>query len=43
MDLAGATLGCGGGEGSIGPLPLNRYTYPTIMKLGTVIPHLKKI
>ena len=25
------------------PLPKNCHTYPTIMKLGTVMPYLKKI
>ena len=32
-----------GGEGQKGPLPKNCHTYPTMMKLGTVIPYLKKI
>ena len=29
--------------GQKGPLPEICHTYPTMMKLGTVIPHLKKI
>ena len=33
----------GGGGGQKDPLPKICHTYPTIMKLGTVIPYLKKI
>ena len=36
-------MGDGGWGGQKGPLPKTYYTYPTIMKLGTVIPYLKKI
>ena len=33
-----------GSEGAFGaPLPKICHTYPTIMKLGTVIPYLRKI
>ena len=39
----GMGRGGGGGGGQKGPLPKTYYTYPTIMKLGTVIPYLKKI
>ena len=31
------------GGGFLAPLPKIRHTYPTMMKLGTVIPYLKKI
>ena len=31
------------GGGQKGPLPKICHTYPTMMKLGTVIPYLKKI
>ena len=37
MDFLGAAHGWGGGGGGI------RFTYPIIMKLGTVIPYLRKI
>ena len=33
----------GGGMGKKVPLPKICHVYPTIMKLGTVIPYLKKI
>ena len=35
--------GGGGGMGKKVPLPKICHVYPTIMKLGTVIPYLKKI
>ena len=35
--LFGAAHGCGG------DLPKIRYTYPTVVKLGIVIPYLRKI
>ena len=42
-----AAQGYGGGGGGLGgerlPLPKICPTYPTMMKLGTVIPYLKKI
>ena len=41
----GLFRGCsrmGGKEGQKGPLPRICHTYPTMMKLGTVIPYLKK-
>ena len=41
MDLFGAAHEWGGGKK--GPLPKICYTYPTIIKLDTVIPYLKKI
>ena len=41
MDLFGAARGWEGGQK--GPLPEISHTYPTVMKLGTVIPYLKKI
>ena len=41
MDLFGAAHGWEGGQK--GPLPEISHTYPTVMKLGTVIPYLKKI
>ena len=40
MDLFGAAHGLGGQKT---PLPRISHTYPTMMKLGTVIPFLKKI
>ena len=40
MGFFGATHGCGGQKG---PLPKTCHTYPTIMKLGTVIPLPKKV
>ena len=39
MGIFGAAHGWGGGV----PLPKICHTYPTVMKLGTVIPYLKKI
>ena len=42
MDFFWAAHGPGG-EGQKGSLPKICHTYPTIMKLGTVIPYLKKI
>ena len=39
----GAGHGWGGGGGKKAPLPKICHTYPTMMKLGTVIPYLKKI
>ena len=33
----------GGGGGKKAPLPKICHTYPTMMKLGTVTPYLKKI
>ena len=41
MDFFGAAHGWG--EAFCPPLPKIRHTYPTIMKLGTVIPYLRKI
>ena len=46
MGLFGAAHGSGVGGGVGGkktPLSKICHTYPTIMKLGTVIPYLKKI
>ena len=48
IDLFGATHGWGGGGlggGAKGPSPLSKicHTYPTIMKLGTLISCLRKI
>ena len=45
MGLFGAGHECvgGGGERQKGPRPKICDTYPEMMKLGTVIPHLKKI
>ena len=40
MGFFGAAHGWGGQKG---PLPKICYTYPTMMKLGTVIPYPKKI
>ena len=40
MGFFGAAHGWGG---LFGPLPKICHTYPTIMKLGTVIPYLRKI
>ena len=39
MGIFGVAHGWGGGV----PLPKICHTYPTVMKLGTVIPYLKKI
>ena len=41
MGFFGAAHGWGGGL--FGPLPKIRHTYPTMMKLGTVIPYPRKI
>ena len=44
MDLFMAVHGWGGGGGQKGlPLPKICDTFPVIMKVGTVIPYLKKI
>ena len=44
MGLFGAAhVWGGGGGGQKGPVPNICHTYPTMMKLGTVIPYLKKI
>ena len=40
MGIIGAAHGCGGAKRT--PLPNICHTDPTMMKLGTVIPHLKK-
>ena len=42
MGLFGAAHGWGV-EGQKDPVPKICHTYPTIMKLGTLIPYLKKI
>ena len=42
MGIFGAAHGLGGG-GQKGPLPKICHTYPTMMKLGTVVPYPKKI
>ena len=44
MDIFGVAYGWGGGGGAKRP-PLRKIclTYPNTMKLGTVIPYLKKI
>ena len=41
MGIFGAAHGWGGQKGR--PLPKICHTYPIMMKLGTVIPYLKKI
>ena len=41
MGFFGAAHGWGGGQK--GPPPKICHAYPTMMKLGTVIPYLKKI
>ena len=44
MGIFGAGHGWrGGGGAKSSPLPKICHTYPTMMKLGTVIPYLKKI
>ena len=44
MGFFGAAYGWGGAGVAKRPsLPKIRHTYPTMMKLGTVIPYLKKI
>ena len=42
IDLFGATHGWGGGSKKA-PFPKICHTYPTVMKLSTVKPYLKKI
>ena len=42
MGLFEVAHGGGGGEGQKDPLPKICRTYLTMMKLGTVIPYLKK-
>ena len=44
MGFFGAAHGCGGGRGwaKSAPFPKICRTYPTMMKLGTVMPCLKK-
>ena len=39
----GLFRGCSRMRGQKGPLPKICHTYPTVMKLGTVIPYPKKI
>ena len=41
MGILGAAHRWGGGQK--GPLPKICHTYPTMMKVGTVIPYLKEI
>ena len=46
MGYFGAAHGCEGGGGGVGkqaPFPKICRTYPTMIKLGTVIPYPKKI
>ena len=44
MGIFGTSHGWGGGGGQKGhSLPKICHTYPTMIKLGTVIPYLKKI
>ena len=43
MGLFGAAHGWGGGGPKRPPPPKICHTYPTVMKLGTVIPYPKKI
>lgn len=49
MDLFGVThkwivgMGGGGAGGFLGPQPKICYTYPAMLKPGTLIPHLKKV
>ena len=43
MGFFGAVHGLGGGGGRGLPSSLKSATYPTMMKLGTVIPYLRKI
>ena len=42
MGFFGAAHGCGRGQKGP-PLPKIYHTYPTMMKLGTVMPYLRKI
>ena len=43
MDFFDAAHGWGGGGQKGPPLPKICHTYPTLMKLGTVIPYPKEI
>ena len=43
MDFLGAAHGWGGGGKKGPPIPKICHTYPTMKKLGTVIPYLKEI
>ena len=43
MGFYGAADGWGGGGGKKAPLPKICHTYSTMMKLGTVMPCLRKI
>ena len=43
MGIFGAAHGWGGKQKDLPPLPKICHTYPTTMKLGTVIPYLKEI
>ena len=43
MGLFGAAHGLGGGGATRLPLLITCHTHPTLRKLGTVIPYLKKI
>ena len=45
MGLFGAAHGCEGGEGGGAKKPFSKicHTYPTVMKLGIIMPYLKKI
>ena len=43
MDFFGAAHGWGGKGAFWPPLPKIPHTYPTMMKLGTVIPYLRKM
>ena len=43
MGFFGTAHGWEGGRGQKGPPSLKSVTHPTIIKLGTVIPYLKKI
>ena len=43
MGIFGATHVCGAGGGWKLPFPKICHTFPTMMKLGTVVPYLKKI
>ena len=43
MGFLAAAHGWEGGGGLVNPLPEICHTYPTLIKLGTVIPYLRKI
>ena len=43
MGFFGAAHGWGGGGKKTSPLPKIYHTYPTMMKIGTVVPYPKKI